>query len=36
MFSRIRELFFFTFFGGILNLRRLVSWQACTEGVGVE
>jgi len=24
------------FFGGILSLRRLVSWQACTESVGVE
>lgn len=23
-------------FGGILSFRRLVSWQACTEGVGVE
>ena len=29
-------IFFFYIFGGILSLRRLVSWQACTESVGVE
>jgi hypothetical protein len=35
VFSYMKTLFFYIF-GGILNLRRLVSWQACTKCVGVE